>query len=122
MITKCQCGSCGNGLEFELEHEGTMIDCPHCGEKTILKKAKPAKAARVIRKTEFVGVSSLVQLVGLVLLFFFPIGTIMGVVLIVVGSSMSVKWACSACGNRVADKGVRLCPCCQAPLAPAGFF
>ena len=65
------------------------------------------------RKAEFIGVGALVQLVGLVLLFFFPLGTIAGVLLLIIGSAMSVKTICSSCGNKV-EKTSKLCPTCKA--------
>lgn len=37
MITKCQCQSCGGGIEFEVEESGSVVDCPHCGVKTVLE-------------------------------------------------------------------------------------
>lgn len=64
-------------------------------------------------KYEFAGVSSLVQLVGFVALWFFPIGTIAGVVLLMIGSALSKKFRCSECGNNV-GKESRLCPHCNA--------
>lgn len=42
MIAKCGCQRCGQPVEFEAEHAGTTIDCPHCGRHTVL--FIPAKA------------------------------------------------------------------------------
>jgi hypothetical protein len=64
-------------------------------------------------KVEYVGVGALIQVLGIIALFFFPIGSVIGVVLLVIGHSMSKKIRCSACGNRV-DKESRRCPHCQA--------
>ena len=68
------------------------------------------------RKTEFAGPGCLVQAFGLLLLFFFPIGTVIGLILLVVGGAMSVKLICSNCGNRV-EKTSTLCPTCKEPLS-----
>ena len=69
------------------------------------------------RKSEMAGVGCLIQAIGLVLLFFFPIGTFIGVILLIYGSMKSVYWVCSNCGNRLADKNVKMCPTCKARLS-----
>jgi len=69
------------------------------------------------KKVQQAGAGCLVQGVGLLLLFLFPIGTVIGLVLLVVGSQMAIYWTCSACGNRLADKGVLVCPTCKAELS-----
>lgn len=72
--------------------------------------------ARKKRKGEFAGAGCLVQGVGLLLLFFFPIGTIVGVFLLLAGSLMSVKLICGNCGNKV-EKESKICPACRADFA-----
>lgn len=80
-----------------------------------------AVRAKKKRKSEFAGAGCLVQGIGLALLFFFPIGTIVGVVLLIAGSAMSVKLVCGNCGNKV-ESEAKMCPVCRAdfskPLAP----
>jgi hypothetical protein len=36
MIVKGKCQSCGGPLEFEAEHNGAQVPCPHCGRATQL--------------------------------------------------------------------------------------
>ena len=36
MITKCFCQHCRGHIEFEAEHTGTVVACPHCGKETTL--------------------------------------------------------------------------------------
>lgn len=67
------------------------------------------------RKSDFAGTGSLVQLIGLALLFFWPLGTIVGVVLFIVGSGMSIKLICSQCGNPI-EKTATMCPHCKEPF------
>ncbi len=67
------------------------------------------------RKTEFAGTGCLVQGVGLLLLFVWPIGTIIGLGLLIYGSFMSTKLICSNCGNQVV-KTSKICPHCNVPL------
>ncbi|HTA95296.1 MAG TPA: hypothetical protein VK769_04160 [Verrucomicrobiae bacterium] len=35
---KCECRHCGGHIQFEVENfqPGTVVECPHCGEKTAL--------------------------------------------------------------------------------------
>ncbi len=63
------------------------------------------------KKSEFIGVGCWIQLIGIVLLFLFPIGTIIGVALLVIGSRFSYKFICSECGNKV-EKTSKICPHC----------
>jgi Zn-dependent protease with chaperone function len=39
--TKCACHACGNNIEFPLEAFGQTINCPHCGENTVLGDPAP---------------------------------------------------------------------------------
>ena len=71
-------------------------------------------SARRKRKNEFAGIGCVLQAFGLVALFFFPIGTVLGLVLLVYGSMKSQYYACGGCGNRLADKDVTMCPTCHA--------
>lgn len=73
-------------------------------------------AGRVIKKTEFVGTGFWIQLAGIVLLFFYPIGTFVGVVLIIAGQFQYTKYRCSACHNPVDNRQVSVCPACHERL------
>lgn len=80
--------------------------------------------ASVERHSEFAGTGCAVQAVGLlspfVLMLLGPAGFVVGcvaaVVLLAVGSRMSLKLRCSACKNPVASKSVTVCPACSADL------
>lgn len=65
------------------------------------------------RKSEMAGSGCLVQVVGLLVIWWFPIGTVVGLVLLVWGSQLALYWVCSNCGNRLGDKGVKMCPVCK---------
>lgn len=75
-----------------------------------------SEMAKKEKRVEFIGASSLVQLLGVVLLFIFPIGTVIGIVLLIVGSQMAIKWQCSHCGTTLSNKRVRICPACKTHL------
>ena len=72
--------------------------------------------ARRLRKQEFAGIGCVLEAIGLLLLFLFPIGTVIGVVLLVYGSQKASFWVCDNCHNRLTDKEVRICPVCKATL------
>lgn len=63
----------------------------------------------------FAGLGCLVQGIGLIAMFIWPIGTAIGVVLLLVGSSMSKKLIRSGCGNTV-EKTSTMCPACKVTL------
>jgi hypothetical protein len=68
------------------------------------------------KKSEFAGLGCLLQGIGLVLLFFFPIGTVVGIALILWGSWSSVYWRCSACKAKLPDKSATICAACRTEL------
>jgi hypothetical protein len=69
--------------------------------------------SKVIRKRQTSAAGLFLELTGLVLLFIYPIGTFIGVGLIIAGASMAKKYVCSECGNRVDNQDVKLCPVCK---------
>jgi hypothetical protein len=81
-------------------------------KKNSEKKQEEKMNATIIRKTEFAGVGCIVQIAGVILCLTLY-GAILGIPLLVVGSQMSKKWICSNCGNRLADRGVKICAVCR---------
>ena len=67
------------------------------------------------KKSEFAGVGAFIQLIAVLLLFIFPIGTIIGLVLFCVGSAKSSKFICSDCCETVA-KDAKVCKACCTPF------
>lgn len=59
---------------------------------------------------------ALLILIGIVLLFAWPFGTIIGVILLIVGSQIGNGWRCGDCGNKVESHHVKMCPVCKAAL------
>ncbi len=78
---------------------------------------------------EFIGLSTLVQLLGLAMLvggiaeldeigwIGVGIATVPAVILFVIGSRMSRRWRCGACKNPLASGDVTVCPICREALA-----
>jgi hypothetical protein len=124
---KIACPNCSGHVEFPAEMHGQIINCPHCdlslalnvpGYQPALPPTLPPyekpRSGYIKTKGETAGAGCLVELVGLVLLFFFPIGTIIGLAIMVVGHSMSRYPVCSECGIRLTGRRVKICPACKA--------
>jgi DNA-directed RNA polymerase subunit RPC12/RpoP len=71
------------------------------------------KITRLIKSPRDNGVSLTAAVIGLILLFFFPIGTVIGIILLVTSYAATDKYICSECGNKIDNKGVRICPTCH---------
>ena len=67
-------------------------------------------------KGELTGTGCLIQGIALILLFFFPIGTIIAVPVFIAGSIKSRVLKCSNCGTKLAGRFVKTCPGCNADL------
>lgn len=130
MTIKSECGTCAGPIEYEVAHIGAIVPCPHCSSQITLvgvpqppvihapvfhpARHETIQTARMITKYETVGSGCLVQGIGFLLLFLFPIGTIIGFALLFAGGLMARKIACSRCGNTLMDKKVVICSACQA--------
>ena len=72
-----------------------MIDCRQCG--AVMKRTKKTNNNRVMQ-----GVGCITLILGIALLLVFPIGTIVGAIMIVIsfgmGYSRTKVWKCEACG------------------------
>lgn len=72
----------------------------------------PGPEAKIVKKTEFAGAGAGVQLLGVVCCFlFFPIGLILGIILLIVGGRMAIVAVCSECRGKV-DAKAKLCQHC----------
>ena len=118
------CGSCGGSIEFPRDSKGLESPCPHCGQNILLwaEDVQPGssfKQHQIQKKNEIIGVGCLVQGIGLLVIIFgffwiFPI--FIGIILLVIGSRMAVKYVCPQCKNPLAGKDVRICPVCKCDL------
>lgn len=80
------------------------------------------KSPRVKVKYSSFGFGCLVQVIGIILLFFFPIGTIIGVLLLIIGQGLARKFICSECKNRLNNGKITVCPTCKAELKAASWY
>ena len=135
---KCDCDHCGGHIEFPIESSNKIVFCPHCKLPTTLPGPPnpstsplplpfdiwiPAKTqaskpelityGHIKSKIEFFGWGGFVQLLGICVLWWFPLGTVIGIILFGVGHVLSKKTLCSRCGTIIANKDAKLCPMCQ---------
>ena len=101
LLVKCRCRHCNGHLEFEIEHKGETISCPHCGLETVLfvpgTVSKPARQHRrlllrltVICALVFLGVSPFIWYVvqfGLPFTSKEAVGLIGQIILLALGSA-----------------------------------
>ena len=76
---------------------------------------------KIITKRQTSGAGLVLELLGFILLFLFPIGTIFGIALLIYGFNLSKKNVCSECGNKIDDKGVKICPVCKASFVKVTY-
>ncbi|MEI6205395.1 MAG: hypothetical protein WCP20_01300 [Desulfuromonadales bacterium] len=72
--------------------------------------------AQITEKYELLGIGSLLILIGILSLSALPIGTIIGIFLIIWGVNLSKIYRCTSCGNRVESKEILVCPSCREKL------
>ncbi len=91
------------------------VKCRYCGEfASEISKTTQTEKAVPVKKHEIAGAGCLLQAVGLAVFFFFPIGTFLGMVLLVYGGIRSRFLICGRCGIRLSGKTLKLCTSCGA--------
>lgn len=115
-MTLVTCPDCGKEIS-------SLADkCPQCArpmtpsnaeQNLIVAEVIQTLTAERVKKTEMAGIGCVLQGIGFVLLFLFPIGTVIGIILVVYGSQKSKFWTCGSCRNRITDKNVKICPTCH---------
>ena len=109
------CPDCGREVSTRAE------SCPGCGLPLKPSKNDPSpveltRFGRIKTKSESFGVGCLLQLIGLVVIWFFPIGTIAAICLFVMGSAAARYPVCSECGIKLNSRDVRICPACKSRI------
>lgn len=116
MMAKCNCNNCSTHLEFDTSNSGKAITCPSCGMETKLYVppqrpagphcihcSAPMGHALITDKNMTLQLLGVILFVfGVLLLFLFPIGTLIGIPLIIIAARIGYKkrsgWKCPRCG------------------------
>ncbi len=69
---------------------------------------------KIIIKRQTSGGGLVLELLGFLLLFVFPIGTVFGIAFLIYGFSLSKTGVCSECHNKMESRDVKICPVCKA--------
>ena len=72
--------------------------------------------AQLEKNTKGGCLGALLILIGIALLFVWPIGSLIGVILLICGALLGNGYRCGDCGNKVESKLVKICPVCHARL------
>lgn len=114
LVTHCR--QCGMNVSYVVESAGGTAPCPRCGGDVHLPGHAQVIAPRVWRRrTSPPGLA--MEIGGFLLLMWFPIGTILGFVLIVVGYRQSRRLVCGNCERDLPNETLRRCPSCKSALA-----
>lgn len=115
---KVSCWQCGGHVLVDLPVEAPLEvlapEPPFIPPPVIPQPER--RYAAVMKYTKSSIGSVVAVIVGFLLLFAFPIGTVIGIILMCAAAGAEKKFRCSLCGNPVADNHVRMCPCCHAVL------
>ena len=125
------CKHCGQNLSVDGKGSGREVSCPNCKKQikiptvvssnNVVPPQLPPqlpveKTCLKIKKVSFAGWHTILQIIGFFLLFVFPIGTVVGLMLMICGSHMGKYYVCGGCLNKI-DKESKLCPTCKANLS-----
>lgn len=128
--TTIHCPSCGRAIEVRA---GSAVACHGCGQRIEVEEASSAPPAPIppprragrVKRTEFIGIGCVVQAMGLGVVVLaaavagiegLVFGGLVGLVLLIAGGRMAIKWDCGACGNRLSHRAATICPACRATL------
>lgn len=117
-ILNGRCRRCGKVFPYPATSAGSQMECPFCGNSVLLTgHAQAVASKRRMRQTSPLGLA--LEIAGFVLLMVFPLGTITGIVLIVIGWRQSYVVQCGHCEAVLPSAEVQSCPRCHVPFLDA---
>lgn len=124
------CPHCRGVIHFTESQTGETPPCPHCGLNVSLSKsrseaavAKPKAAPHHIQPfTSETWWSVGSKIVGFLIVFIFPVGTILGPMLYYFGAQSERKFRCTNCLNALPERSISRCPHCKCSLYAAGNY
>ncbi|MDX1953157.1 MAG: hypothetical protein SFY81_13330 [Verrucomicrobiota bacterium] len=109
----CRCRQCGYLFAYLRSDAGRQVECTSCHHSLVLPGNLQPFASKIRRRT-FGKVGLSCEIAGVLLVGFWPWGTLAGVVLIGYGWRKSHRWVCSACDQQLPNDERRNCPQCHA--------
>lgn len=109
----CNCRFCGNLICYAKIDAGSQMICPRCKQWISLPAAlTPFAVIQRQRKKSTPGL--MLEVGGFALMIWFPIGTIAGLALLIIGWRQSFAKVCGNCGAPVKDPSQANCGRCKA--------
>jgi len=97
MFEKCSCGHCSGHIEFDSEHAGQMVACPHCGletklyvPKVPLNKPSLNVSVEIKRGVNPLGIASLVLGIGACVFCWIPFLGLLAIPFAAIGLLLAV--------------------------------
>jgi DNA-directed RNA polymerase subunit RPC12/RpoP len=115
---------------LEITESNDFVDCPECGhefrvpdrqdavqEFELAGKPEALPTLKVVSDYTILGPA--IMIIGLIAIFiYFPFGILAGIMLILLGKSISIKRFCGNCGKRLRSRKIPHCPHCKVSLHP----
>lgn len=114
-ILTCRCRHCGKTFPYLRSDAGTTVECPECRNSVLL----PGKLATIATKQKGRVTSPLglfFEIGGFLLMVWFPIGTLIGFILVIIGWRRSYSLRCSNCEEPTSASAAR-CRKCRAAFS-----
>ena len=104
------CPHCGAAMELSAGRQA----CAHCGGVVEVEQAAPPVIPKVLIHNGRDGRIAILYLGGAVFMFAFPVGTVIGLLLIIYAHRLDRESCrCGGCGNVVENSRVKVCPACH---------
>jgi hypothetical protein len=110
-ILTCRCRHCGANFQYLRREAGSPAECPECRKPLTLPGNLQGIAGKRRGRVNHVSNLSL-EIGGLLLMFWYPYGVIIGLILVAIGWWKARVWRCSNCEQIVSATSTR-CPHCR---------
>jgi hypothetical protein len=109
-VLTCRCRFCGKSFPYLRQDAGIQAECPECHNSVMLPGKLQGLATK--RRGRLNSIPGLIlEVGGALLLFWFPIGSALGVVLISIGWRHNTVLKCSNCEGLTTKEASRCAKC-----------
>lgn len=109
-ILTCRCRYCGKTFPYLRSDAGAQMECPECHNSVQLPGNLQNLATK--RRSRVTSIPGLIlEIGGFLLMFWFPIGTVIGLVMVVIGFRQSYALRCSNCETPTLPSATRCAKC-----------